>query len=113
MTPEDAAEERVEEDVEEEEAVFLLDELDGARSAASKEADSLSRVDLRDCAGMLLQTCKYGGGEMMKDEGVSRSICGVFGRLKGLFFQTEPAVMPYVECLKGRIGRIERQRDEK
>lgn len=46
MTPEDAAEERVEEDVDEEAAFLLDDELDGTRP--SSWSDVLSRVDLRD-----------------------------------------------------------------
>lgn len=56
MTPEDAAEMRVKDDVEEEEeeeeAVLLLDDVDEAR--ASAWFDVLSRVDLRDVAGMLI-----------------------------------------------------------
>lgn len=75
MTPEDAAEERVEEDAEEEEVAFRLDELDAARASAS--SDKLSRVDLRDGAGMLLQRRRRDdrGGAMVKDEGLACGIC--------------------------------------
>ena len=54
MTPDDAAEDRVEEEVvvAEEPDVLRLDEL-GCTSAG--EADELSRVDLRAVAGMLIQ----------------------------------------------------------
>lgn len=77
MTPDDAAEDRVEEEVEEEEAaVFLLEEVDGTRSATSDEADELSRVDLRDCAGMLPQVSMCGGNVIIQGYGVKRSICG-------------------------------------
>ena len=54
MTPEDAAEDLLDEDAEEEEAaVFLLEEVEMTRSATSDEADVLSRVALRDDVGML------------------------------------------------------------
>ena len=78
MTPDDAAEERVEDDVEEDEeaAFFRLDELDETRSAVSVEADALRRVDLRDGAGMLLQVRKRQDNVMVdEDEGVARGIC--------------------------------------
>lgn len=77
MTPEDAAEERVDDDVEEaaEEPVFLLDEADEAR--ASAESDVLTRVVLRDVAGMFVQvgTGDEDEGVGVKDRIALRSIC--------------------------------------
>lgn len=54
ITPEDAADDRVEEEVAavEEPEVLRLDELG---CASADEADELSRVDLRAVAGMLIQ----------------------------------------------------------
>lgn len=54
MTPEDAAEDLLDEDAEQEEAaVFLLEEVEVRCSATSDGADVLSRVALCDDVGML------------------------------------------------------------
>lgn len=74
MTPDDAAEERVEEDVEEEpEACFRLEV---AGSAKSKEESALSRVDLRDDVGMLAQLSMRVRYVTKERQGVADGICG-------------------------------------
>lgn len=65
----------MEDDVEED-AVLRRDELDVTGAAAS-EAEELSRVDLRDCAAMLLQVGLRDGCVTMDRQGVARSICVV------------------------------------
>ena len=79
MTPEDAAEERLEEDViveeeEEEDAFFRLDELSVLGSTASVD-EALSRVDLRECAAILLHVSMFTIDVTVEREDEARSIC--------------------------------------
>lgn len=78
MTPEDAAEERLEEDVmieeeEEEDAFFRLDEPSVIGSAASVD-EALSRVDLRECAAILLHVSMFEAGVTVERKDEARSI---------------------------------------
>lgn len=74
ITPDDAADERVEDDADEEEVAFRFEGPDAGRTSLSSAR--LSRVDLRDVAGMLLQMCTVDG---RSDVSVARSICGRVG----------------------------------
>lgn len=75
MTPEDAAEDRVDEDVEDG-AALRRDEAVETGSASSTAADALSLVDLRDDGAMLLQRSMCVGKVTVWEQGVARCICG-------------------------------------